>query len=158
MLDENDVLIRPAWIGPYKLFFWDKAGAFDFGAFATDKNSFAFVANEGRVFGGFLNDVKWDTPKLFAGAAIRFHVAPKPIVVAFSRPFPESPGPEAEQFERSIKLLEGVSDLPLGSLTQAASTAFGQSLEAIRAINELKAGRETVRQVHAFWSGHWNPR
>jgi hypothetical protein len=150
--DDNDVLILPAWIAPYKLFIWDKAGAFEFGAFATDKKTFAFVTNEGRVTSGSLDLVTYDLPKLFAGSAIRFHVPPKPVVVTFSRPFPESPGPEAEQFEISIQILEGVSELPLGNLTQAASTALAQSLDAIRAINDLKDERETVRQVQTYWT------
>lgn len=154
MPHDNGVLVLPAWIGSYRIFVWDKAGAFDFGAFATDRETFSFVTNEGRTAAGSLSDTVWDTPKLYAGSAIRFHVKPKALVVAFSRPFPESPGPEVEQFERSIKLLEGVSELPLGSLAQAASAALGQSLEAIRAIDELNTGRETVRQIHSFWAGH----
>ncbi|MEU8633096.1 hypothetical protein AB0C38_13065 [Amycolatopsis sp. NPDC048633] len=151
-------LVVPAWLGPDKIFFWDKANAFDFGVFALDRTSFAFADSGGLRLSGAIAGAAFDWPKIFTGAAIRIKLDGVKKVVAFSRPFPESPGPDPTSAEQAVEVLEKIGELPMGEVAQGVTGILSGVVNAINSVNELKAGRVVGTRVRGILEGQMPPR
>lgn len=145
--------VIPAWIGPAKSFVWRKGRAYEFGLLSITNVSVTFASGSGVVFTAPLSGISVTWPRHLAGGGcwIRTHEASH--CITFYRPFPDAPGPEAEEVANAAEALGGLGQIASTLGVNVADfitlgTELVENLTALaRALRDLKEGRRVAEQI-----------
>jgi hypothetical protein len=143
LIEQDGVLIVPAWRGPARMFVLTQGAAYRFGLFILTADILAFAANEQVLMQEYRVGVKVKWPRILAGGGFYVLTPADRCAICFGKPFWDAPRPSESSIAQSAAALGAISAL---GLTVGQDWLPGGAL-----VRGLLSG--VARRQFAVWQG-----
>jgi hypothetical protein len=150
VIERDGTLLAPAWLGPAKLFVFQRGRAYQFGIFALTAGDLLFAAGERLLVRVSRADAAIEWPRHLLSAGLYARTAAARHSICFFMPFTDAPAPDLRSVPHAATVLSGVPDLGfLGWQDGPGAEAVTGLVGAAAAAGGRKRGREAADRVRA---------